>query len=461
MTETSPDISIASSRTALRRLLTGTTALCTGVGVAVGTGIFRTPGEVAHELGSAGWIIAAWMCGGVFTLAAGLVTAELATRFPRAGGEYVYLREAYGDFAAFFFGWAYTVFGIGGGAATMAAGLGEAACELLDAAPTWAPAIGVVAIVLVTLLNCLGVRMGAGMQTALTIIKVAALLGITAFAFLWPLGGGAVETAGHVVKTTNAAVRASPGVMAFAAAFVNVSWAYSGSTDSARLAEEVRDVHRALPRALIGSALALTAVYVLVNLSFLRVMTPSEMGASAFVGNDVMRRLAGPNGGRVLAGITVLVCFGTLASTILASVRITFALARDGLAPGALGRMSSGQAPITALVLSAIIAIAFVFNRGFTAVLAIYSLATAILFSMTYVSLLVFRGRESPGGPAYFRCPAAALVVVGLLVAEVLIVISIARSARADSLLTLGVLAAVAALYPLWRALKARRSALG
>ncbi|MCH7813989.1 MAG: amino acid permease, partial [Planctomycetes bacterium] len=145
----------------LKRVLGLPTAFLLALGVAVGSGIFRTPGLVAAALGSGGWILLAWVCGGVVVLMQGMVTAELATRFPQAGGEYVFLRETYGRFMAFFFGWGYTIFIVGGASAAIAAGFGDFACELFGLAGRWSGAWGAGAIVAVVARNAVGIRAGA------------------------------------------------------------------------------------------------------------------------------------------------------------------------------------------------------------------------------------------------------------------------------------------------------------
>lgn len=429
---------------ALRRLIGGTTALCIGLGVAIGSGVFRTPGIIASELGSARWIVVAWICGGAITLAASLVTAELATRFSRAGGEYVFLRAAYGDFVSFFFGWAYTVFIAGGGVAVIAAASGEAACELFAAPDRWAPWIGAAIVAGVVAVHCAGLRTGAATQNVLTLAKVAALLGI---------GVLAIVRFGVGVKVNPAADAATltPGGSMFIAALLNVMWAYDGSTDSAKMAEEITDVRRALPRALVASCLLLTFVYVLVNWSFLVMMTPAEMGQSRFVASDAMARIAGEWGRALLSGMTLLICVGCIASTTLASVRVPFALARDGFAPAALARVSDGQAPIPALLLMGAITIAFTLVRDFRAVLSIYMFAAAILFSMTYASLIVFRRRFGAPPSAAFRCPAGPLLAAGLIAFEAWLAAHVARTSPRDTLYSLVLLAVIAAGYALWR----------
>lgn len=430
-----------STRAPLRRLIGTTTALCVGLGVAIGSGIFRTPGDIARQLNSPAWIIAAWIGGGLFTLAAGLVSAELGTRFPRAGGEYAFLKEAYGDFVGFFYGWAYTFFGVGVGVAIMAVAFGEVCCDLLQLEARFSPLAAVAGLVAVTTINCIGLRTGAGVQNVLTLAKVLALAALAV--------AGLLHSNATPPTTTNSA--SSPGLVAFAAALASALWSYDGATDSVKMAEEVKDVHRALPRALISASLMVTALYVLVNLAYLHVLTPAEMAGSKFVGSDVMARIAGPAGRTALSAITALILFGALVSTQLSSVRVTFALARDGLAFGVLSRMSADQSPVAALVVVGAVSMVFAAFRSFQQVLSIYLFATAILFSLNYASLLVFRRRDRRPPENAFRCPAAPLLVAALIAVQTGIALNIAITNRRDTLYTCLLLAIIAAFYGVWR----------
>lgn len=398
----------------LQRLLGPATAFLIGLGVAVGSGIFRTPGQIAAELGSPLLVVLAWVFGGLFILASSLVSAELATRFPEAGGEYVYLREAYGGFFAFLFGWGYSVFIIGGGAAIIAVALGEAVAQLLGVDVGYANRFGVAAIVVITSINAGGLRAGAGLQNALTGAKVVALIGVAAVALV--LGDAGTDWSAPM----KLAPGRTSGLAAFLAALPPVLWTYEGSTDAVKMAEEIKDVRRDLPRALVGSAVALTALYVLFNVACMTVLTPAEMGGVRFVPNEVMLRLFGPIGLRVMQMLAIVVLAGALSSTVLTTVRVTFALARDGLAPRSLARMSEHQAPVTALLAVGAIAIIFTAFRSFAQILGIYFLAAALLFGLAYASLIVFRARDRREGRTFpssaFRCPAGPLLA-GLLIA--------------------------------------------
>jgi len=441
---------VSSTHAPLRRLIGTTTALCVGLGVAVGSGIFRTPGDIARQLNSPAWIIAAWLGGGLFTLAAGLVSAELGTRFPRAGGEYAFLKEAYGEFVGFFYGWAYTFFGVGVGVAVMAVAFGEVCCDLLHVDARFSPLAAIAGLVVVTMINCIGLRTGAGVQNVLTLAKVLALAALAV--------AGLLHSGPAPVTTMNNA--SSPALVAFAAALASALWSYDGATDSVKMAEEVKDVHRALPRALITASLMVTALYVLVNLAYLHVLTPAEMAGSKFVGSDVMERLAGPAGRTALSAITALILFGALVSTQLSSVRVTFALARDGLAFGILSRMSPAQSPVAALLTVGAVSMVFAALRNFQQVLSIYLFATAILFSLNYASLLVFRRRDHVPPDNVFHCPAAPLLVAALIAVQTAIAFHIAVANRRDTLYTCLLLVIIAAFYVVWRRARPRSASV-
>lgn len=446
----------------LRRVLGPVSVACVGMGAAIGSGIFATPGEAARHLASPWVILLAWVAAGLITLLQTLVTAELATRFPKAGGEYQYLKEAYGEFAGFFFGWSFVVFILGGGAGTIAALFGGFAAELTGIESPWAsPMLGCAAVAAVVIVNAAGLRAGAVTQNLLTITKVAALVGIAV---------GAMIVAGRWAPASSEGTASTTGegwMSAFFMAMLPVFWSYTGATDSAKLAEETRDVRRALPVALCGSALALTVVYVLYNYALLCAMPPEVMAGKRSVPSLVFERAGVGYLGNLLLGISALVCLGAVSSTILANVRVMYAMARDGLAPRTFGRMSEGQSPIAALVLGGALACAFVVNRSFEQILRIYFMASTVLFGLAYLSLIVFRRRERGGAQAadVFRLPAGPWIALGLVVLEAALALNIVvadfRNGTQDSLWTLAFLAAMAVFYVLWKRMSWGRAETG
>ncbi len=425
----------------LKRILGAPTAWCIGMGVAIGSGIFRTPGDIATQLPSTTLIVAAWIVGGLIVSIQGLVTAEVATRFPQAGGEYVFLREAYGRFVAFFFGWAYTVFVIGAGSAVIAIAFGDFACGFFGLAPTHAGVLGAAAIIAVTGVNVLGLRTGANTQNVLTILKILALL--------------IIVVAGLFRGTTplTAAVALQQQQFSFGpflAALLPVLWSYDGTTDSVKLAEEIRDVRRALPMAVIGSAVSLTVIYVLVNLALLRVIPAHEMTGLASVPGAAMERLFGEKGAVAISVVAMLVCLGSISSTIPATVRVTFALARDGLTFRRLASMSEDQAPVPALLVVGGIATLFALLRDFTQVMGIYFLAATVLYGLSYASLIVFRHREREVPAHVFRCPCGPALALTAIVVQFSIAAYIAVQSPRDALYTGALLIVLAVLYFAW-----------
>lgn len=437
----------------LRRILGTPTAWLIGMGVAIGSGILRTPGDVAAAAREPRFVVALWLLGGVVVLMQGLVTAELATRHPQAGGEYVYLRRAYGDFAAFFFGWAYTVFIIGAGAAAIAAALGDFSCDLFGLeAGRWSGPIAAAAVALVTAVNAASLRAGAGVQNALTLLKTAALLGIIAAGFA--AGRQPLTWTGAAGGVFDAPPRS--GAAWFFAALLPVLWAYDGTTDSVKMAEEIRDVRRALPRAIVGSTLSLTLLYLLVNVSLLRVVPVGEMEGLTSAPAEAMSRLFGPAGRAAMNAAAIVICLGSLSATTLATIRVTFALARDGLTFRFMAGMSAGQAPVPALLVVGAFAAALVLLRPFAGILNIYFFASAILFGLSYASLLVFRLRERTFPDSAFRCPfgvamAAALVLIQLALAAHIAWADVQDPERHDILYALALLGVLGALYLVWK----------
>lgn len=426
----------------LKRLLGLPSMIAVGAGVAIGSGIFRVPGDIAGELQSTGMILLAWFVAGFITMIQSLVNAELATRYPEAGGEYQYLKYAYGNFAAFIFGWCCTVFISGAGIGAIAAALGDFGATLADQ-PNWSRPIGASAIVLVVGVNCLGLRSGAVAQNILTALKVLALIGITVGA-IWYCGRATpapAESSGPLRPTT---------LGGFSMATLFAFWCYTGATDSVRLAGEVHDTRRALPRALIGTTLLLTFVYVAYNYALLCAAPAAAMAGRhdahtlAFAGSPLPIR-------EVILIASIVVCLGAISAAALANSRVLFAMGRDGLAFRQLARMTRRQAPVPALLTIGLFALVFVWNRSFEQIVRVYFLGSAILFAMVYFSLLVFRRRERRSTDhdhaGVYRLPAPTLWVGLLLAFEGALAANCIRESPVDSLATVLAFLVTAGIY--------------
>ena len=437
----------------LRRIVGPFTIGCAGLGAAIGSGIFATPGEAAIHLRNPWALMATWAIAGVITLLQALVTAELTTRLPRAGGEYQFLKEAYGEFAAFFFGWSFTIFIVGAGAASIAAALGEFVAELLSVDAKYASALGCAGVAIVVGTNAAGLRTGAATQNALTIVKTLALVAI---------GVGALAVAGRFTPAISSEVTStatSTGLEPFLLALLPAFWSYTGATDPAKLAEETRDVRRGLPMALATSALVLTAVYCFYNYALLCAASPARMAGHRSVPSLIFSSSGAGWANTAVLLASAMICLGALSSMFLANVRVTYALARDGLTFRFLGGMSRGQSPVASQVIGGLIACAFVFKRNYGQILQIYFMASTVLFGLTYASLIVFRRRERAAArgadEAVFRLPMGPAIAILLIVVEMAIAASIVvsdyRTGSRDSTWTVALLVGLAALYGVWK----------
>lgn len=466
----------------LRQIIGAVTIVGVGVGGAIGSGIFRTPGDLAQLMQSPWQILSLWAAAGVLTLLQSLVTAELATRMPEAGGEYQFLKAAYGRFAAFIFGWSFTIFIIGAGGATIAAALGDFAATLCGLNPaTASPRFACAAIALVTCVNCLGLRAGAVTQNLLTGLKVLSVIGIAVGAIIvagrWtpadmpsaavPAASSSIE---HVVRDTPMHDSIWGKLALLFQAMLLAFWPYTGATDPAKLAEETRDVRRAMPRALVTTVVILTIVYMFYNYALLCAMPPLTMATRPDVHSAIFRDVTGLPVETLILIASVLICLGALSSVFLANTRVTFAMARDGLTFRILGRMSAHQAPTASLVACGAIACAFALSRGFAQILSIYFMGSTVLFGLSYASLIVFRRRDAARNRAFpsdaFRLPGGVPVAGVLILVEGAIAASLvyadvmtwsgpADQRSYDTLYSLSLYGVLAVLFIVWE--KCRR----
>lgn len=325
------------------------------IGVAIGSGIYRTPASIAAYLDAPWQILAVWVAGGLLSLVGALTYAELAAAFPRSGGLYNFLYQGLGPRVAFVFGWTYMLITKPLAASGIAMVFGEYFLRVVGEgwharlmgavlAPEWlAQALSARVLVvclslsLLTYINYRGMRQASWLNFGITLIKVASLLFIVGLAMA--LGGGEAEAAAPVAREMPGGAGLLAGVLIIAPVMASVLWTYDGWADVGSIAGEVREPQRNLPRIFIAGTLGLTGLYLLVNWAFLRVLTPAEMAQSPAVAAEVMSRLVGPWG---VTAVTVMVLISTLGAThasITTGARVTFAQAQDGLLFSVLGRV--------------------------------------------------------------------------------------------------------------------------
>ena len=305
----------------------------------MGSGIFLTGGAVAAALPHPGLVLFAWLAGGLLTMSGAVTYAELGTIFPRAGGLYDFLKEAYGQIWGFLYGWSAFWVIMSGGIAALASGFGEylgvfvpvlsthhIVASLALGSFTWRISAGQLtatgAILVLSIVNHLGVRQGATTQNLLTLLKVGSVLAFCALG-LW--------STSPVSPAFDSPVPRGSLLSLFGVAMIAVLWTYDGWYGLVFSAEELRTPERTLPRSLVAGTAIVTVLYLLLNLVYLRALPIARMAASGRIGEDAAAALFGPAGARLLSAAILVSIFGCLSATILYSSRIYMPMARDGL----------------------------------------------------------------------------------------------------------------------------------
>jgi basic amino acid/polyamine antiporter, APA family len=316
-TETQPPV----NSTDLPRKLGLLDALSIVVGVSIGGGIFLVPNLIAQQLHSIPSILAVWIFAGIISFFGALACAELGAAIPATGGQYVFLREAYGPLVGFLCGWTMFVVARTAQVAWMAVTLALYVSYFVPLSPLASKLLGIAAISLFTWINYRGVNAGAIVQNIFTFAKVAGLLLIIASAFLF---------SSKTAPPSNP-VAVGFSFSSFGVALIAALLAYDGWVQLSFVAGEIRDPQRNVHRALALGSLACIVIYLLANIAYLRVLSIPEIAASDHVGASVAERVMGPRGGAVVSLIIITSIIGTLNGCFLTSPRIYFAQARDGL----------------------------------------------------------------------------------------------------------------------------------
>ncbi len=412
------------------------------IGGIIGGGIFLNPGIVAQRTDS-GWVLLAlWVAGGLLTLIGCFCYAELGARRPEAGGSYVYLREAFGKLAGFLFGWTMLLVIYSGSSAAVATIFGTYATSVFGLSPDLVKPLAVGALIFVTGINLFGIRFGAQVQNVFAILKLAAIavLVVTGLAFA---GVG-----------TTKALEASPTHVAgsLAGALLPVLFAFSGFSYLNNLAGEVREPQRTLPRALVVGMLVVIAAYVLTNYAYLAVLGHDGLATSNAPAADVMSRVFGSAGAKLIAIGIAISTLGFCNITLVAGARVLQVMGEDGLFFASVAKLHPRyRTPNIALMALSAWAIVLVLAANYGQLLDFATFGDWAAYAVTIATLFWYR-RHSGGRPA-FVTPAYPLLPLVFLV----VVIGVVTSYAWDKPLSAGVvcLVVVAGLpvYAVWQRL--------
>jgi APA family basic amino acid/polyamine antiporter len=436
-------------------------ALAIVVGTTIGSGIFLVPKDMVANVGSPGMVMAVWVFGGLLSLAGALTYAELASALPGAGGEYVYLKEAYGPFFGFLYGWTQTWVAKAASIATLATAFFTYLANFWPALEATAFALPIPlgtggspleirygqflamgVILALAGLNCLGVRVGGGLQIAVTIVKVG-LIGLLIAAGLLAGGGDPANF--------RSAVPATGGATGFFAALVAALWAYDGWNNVGMVASEVKEPRRNLPRALIGGTLAIIGIYLLANLAYFYVLSAEEVATSDRVAAAMMRAVAGPRGAAAVSLAAMISIFAALNGSILSGARVPYAMARDGLYFPIYARVSpTHHSPSWSIVLLSLWSSVLVFSGRYDQLYTMVIFPSWILYAMAAASVIVLRFKR-PDLPRPYRTLGYPLVPIAFVLVAIALLGSTLMKSPRESGLGLIVIAAGVPFYLVWR----------
>jgi len=413
------------------------------IGNTIGAGILRTPGDVAAHLPSVPLYLAAWLLGGIYALLGAIQIAELGAMLPHSGGQYVFARHAFGDYAGFIVGWSDWL-SCCGAAAAVSIVAGEFAGALWPALAPHAVAIAVAVALLFALAQWRGVREGSGVQLVTSLLKAAAFLALIAAAFV--LGGGGGDAPMHPRAEETLAV-------AFLLSLQGVIYTYDGWTGPVYFSEEIRAAGRNVPRSLIGGVIAVIVIYLLVNVAFLHVVPLSAFAGSDFAAGVVAGVLFGPNGDTLLRGLTILSMLSAVNANHLMASRTLFGLSRDGLFAGRGAAVNVGGTPTAALLLSVAVALLFiVFGRTFQQVITLLAFFFVANYTVSFAAVFVLRRRE-PERERPYRAWGYPWTTAAALGGSVAFLVAAVVADTANSVYTLALLGLS---YPLFRLTRAR-----
>lgn len=412
------------------------------IGLIVGSGIFRTPATVAEMLGTVGGVAAVWTVAGLVTLCLALCLAELATMFPRAGGLYVYLREAFGPAVAFVYGWVFLLVNPAAWAG-IALICAEYVSALYPLTAVQQRLAATAAVSIVTVANYFSVALAAALQSTATLAKLLALAVIAGVIFASGDGAGGA-LAGPVTFHL-------PSAGVFGTAVVAALWAYEGAAAACAGFGEVRDPGRTLPRALVLGVGVVVVLYLVINAAYLYALPMRGVASSGSVAADAMRAVVGPFGAAIVAACAIVATFGALASTAMVDPRVFFAMARDGAFLAVVGRIHPRrQTPHVAVLTCGALAVLYLWIRSFEQLAAQFVLGMWLFYVLAVLGLFRLRAAR-PAATRPYRVPGYPVVPAVFLLAALGLLASALVELPLISLTNLAVVAAGVPVYLIWR----------
>jgi APA family basic amino acid/polyamine antiporter len=412
------------------------------IGIVIGSGIFLFPNLIARDLPSAPAILAAWVISGLLSFFGALAYAELGAMMPATGGQYVYLREAYGPLCAFVSGWTFMLAVLSGGTAWLTVTFSIYVGHFIPLTPANSKVVSLALLAVLSAVNYIGVKEGVWVQRTFTSLKVAALLVLIGSAFLSrhaavPQGGSSVHPAFSFTH--------------FGIAMAACLMAYNGWSYVSFVAGEVREPQRNLLRALAIGMATVAALYVFANVAYLRVMTIPEIAASERVGADLATRTMGSIGGTFVSLAVLLSITGAVNGCILTAARLPFAQAQDGFFFQRFGRVHPRfETPAFAILIGGLWTGVLVLSGSYETLYSYSIVAAWIFYTLSVAAVFVLR-RKWPDVPRPYRMWGYPYTLWSFVVVSVWFIANAFMTQLKPSLMALVIIGTGIAAYRIWR----------
>ena len=409
------------------------------VGIVIGSGIFLLPNLIARNLPSASAIIGVWIAAGVLSYFGALAYAELGAMMPATGGQYVYLREAYGDWCAFLCGWVFALAAVPGGIAFLAVGFAIYLAHFIPLSAGMRTAVALALVCGLSLINAIGVREGVWVQRIFTSLKIAGLALVVGAAVFAPSATGDGKAQEPLTYA------------GFGIAMAACLMAYNGWSYVSFVAGEVKRPERNLPASLALGMGVVMALYVSANLAYLHVMTIPEIAATERVGAAVAERVMGASGAAALSMVVLLSIVGAINGCILTGARIPFAQARDGLFFASFGKIHPRfETPAFAIAMQALWTCLLIVTGSYASLSSYTIISAWIFYTLSVAAVWVLR-RKKPDAPRPYRMLGYPVTLWLFLAVSVWFLVDALINQPQVSLIALALAAAGIPAYLLWR----------
>lgn len=439
----------AAPKGGLRKVLGVAFGLAIIVGGTIGSGILRTPGDVAAALPNPTVFLLVWFAGGLYALGGAMTMAELAVLIPKSGGQYVFARRALGEYPGFVIGytdWISVCASCAAGSIAIAELLGQ----LIPALGSAQTGIAIAVSLAFVGVHWIGVKTSDKTQQILSLLKTLALIAVAVACFAAPRA---------VANPAESTPLAFPSGMALFSAlilsFQSVLYTYDGWNGLVYFGGEVKDPAREVPKAMAGGVIMVTLVYLVLTGAFLYTLGISGLAGEKFAAAAAAKAVFGATGERIVSIVMILSLLGALSSYILQSSRVPYAMATDGLMPSRLKTANAGGSPTYSLALSAMVAIALIATGSFGTVVALAAFFYVLQYAVTFTSLFVLRVRE-PATPRPYQAWGYPVVPAIVLVGAVAFIVGSYMTDTANAMNSTYVLAASLPIYLVTRRFMAR-----